>query len=243
MITAAFVLMFLCLSTLRRERRLLWATAVVGAGLFLLGALSDLADEFFKVPDIMKHWVENFLLATGALVMTIAGSFLLPRLLAEASVDPLTGLLNRRSIERALHRELTRAARHHLPLAVVFVDVDGLSTINNTHGHRAGDAALRLVATCLKIGLRPYDAAGRWGGDEFVVLLPQTDEAGATAVVHRLKAVDTALATALNFPVGVSCGVAVYPADGVSAEELLAAADHRMYVEKERHRQPAGPSP
>lgn len=243
MITAAFVLMFLCLSAFRRERRLPWATAVGGAALFLLGALSDLADEFFKVPDVMKHWVENFLLASGALVMTTAGSFLLSRLLAEASVDPLTGLLNRRSIERALHRELARAARHNLPLAVVFADVNGLSAINNTYGHRAGDAALRLVATCLKIGLRPYDAAGRWGGDEFVVLLPQTDEAGAAAVVHRLKDADTALATVLNFPVGVSCGAAVYPADGVSAEELLAAADRRMYEEKGRHRQLAGPSP
>jgi diguanylate cyclase (GGDEF)-like protein len=126
-------------------------------------------------------------------------------------------------------------------LAVLFGDLDGLKDINDVHGHGAGDAALRLVAGCLRANLRETDAAGRWGGDEFLVVLPHTDAAGAEAVMRRLEASCAALPAVLGFPLVVSCGAACYPQDGARTEDLLAAADRRMYEAKRRGRD--GPAP
>ncbi|MGQ9531750.1 MAG: GGDEF domain-containing protein [Desulfotomaculales bacterium] len=230
---AAYFLAFVWAVALRRERRAL-VLLTVGGALYFLGALCGLLDEFFRVPDLLKRCVENLLLAAGAVAIIGGVRLLLPYLLAEATTDPLTGLLNRRGVERALRRELARARRHGLPLAVLFGDLDGLKDINDAHGHRAGDAALRLVAGCLRANLRETDAAGRWGGDEFLVVLPHTDAAGAEAVMRRLKASCAALSAVLDFPVEVSCGAACCPEDGTQVEELLAAADRRMYQAKRR---------
>ena len=104
-----------------------------------------------------------------------------------ARTDPLTGLLNRRALEELLDMELERATRADRPLSVIVGDLDSFAAVNERHGHAAGDSALQLVAAdCLK-WKRRIDQAARIGGEEFALLLPETDERGAFIVAERLR--------------------------------------------------------
>jgi diguanylate cyclase (GGDEF)-like protein len=156
---------------------------------------------------------------------------------ARARTDGLTGVLNRGAIEEALDAELTRARRTGLPLAVLVVDLDGFKHVNDRHGHLAGDRVLQEVAALLAGGVREGDHVGRYGGDEFLVVLPDADERGARAVIARIRAA-TAVARvpveseAEPLPIRFSIGHAVYPDGGSSHDELIAAADEAMYAAK-----------
>jgi diguanylate cyclase (GGDEF)-like protein len=105
-----------------------------------------------------------------------------------ATTDPLTGLPNRRELDRVLHAEGSRAARSGGDLCVAFVDLDGFKAVNDRGGHRAGDALLATVAADWAVALRPYDLLARHGGDEFVLVLPDCTPEGARRVVERLRA-------------------------------------------------------
>lgn len=137
--------------------------------------------------------------------------------------DPLTGLSNRWALERDIARELGRADRHDHRLAVVAVDVDGLKWVNDTEGHAAGDRLLCDLAEAMRSSLRRGDVAYRIGGDEFVMLLTETDSERDTGaperVVERMQA-----AGAPPF----SWGAATYPGDGQTAEQLMRVADQRL---------------
>jgi diguanylate cyclase (GGDEF)-like protein len=126
--------------------------------------------------------------------------------------DPLTELYNRRFIEPALDRARAAARRYNRPFSLILLDLDNLKTINDTHGHPAGDKAIRQLADALRKTLRAADLAGRWGGDEFIVILPETDAAGAQRLVERLKQ--------QAGPVAFTVGIATLPCD-----DLLVAAD------------------
>jgi diguanylate cyclase (GGDEF)-like protein/PAS domain S-box-containing protein len=150
-----------------------------------------------------------------------------------ADTDPLTGLLNRQSFRQRLEEEFRRAARYRLPLALVMLDLDQFKSFNQTFGHPAGDEALRTVARVLKQSARATDVVARDGGQEFAVLLTNTDPDGAMSSAERFrKAIETA-PWALQ-PVTVSVGVASYCHDMAKAPVLLAAA------EKARDRAKAG---
>ena len=171
------------------------------------------------------------ILANHAAV-SIFNARLIERLAATARTDPLTGLANRRAFEQALEHRL--AADTGDTFAVLMLDVDGLKQVNDARGHAAGDAVLRRVASVLSSDLRQADLATRWGGDEFVLLMPGVDQVGALSLARRIGG------TLLNpdHPAGaisVSIGTAAFPADGTTPVSLLAAADRSMYVEK-RHR-------
>ncbi|MBD0330803.1 MAG: diguanylate cyclase [Thermoleophilia bacterium] len=153
----------------------------------------------------------------------------------QALVDALTGLANRRRAEEALARELARADRYATPVSIVLADLDDFKAVNDGHGHEAGDEVLRACAAVLAAGVRAVDLPARWGGEEFLLLLPDTDAAGAAAVAERLRA---ALAsTRMLLPdgavarVAASFGVASFPPAG-SREELLAGADAALYEAK-----------
>jgi diguanylate cyclase (GGDEF)-like protein len=160
-----------------------------------------------------------------------------------SQTDALTGLANRRAFDLRLAEEVSRAVRHNMRLALLLVDVDHFKRYNDRHGHPAGDECLRRVAAVLREhGRRPTDLVARIGGEEFALLLPHQDVAGALALAETcVQAVDTArithLASTLGF-VTVSAGVAVLH-DGIAdASSLLRAADAALYRAKEsgRHR-------
>jgi len=158
------------------------------------------------------------------------------RLETLASTDPLTGLLNHRAFHARLDEEIARAERGGRPLALLLVDLDDFRTINNTHGHQAGDRALVAIAAALRGSLRAGDSAGRYGGDEFAAILPEADLPEALAVAERARAAVAGIA----LPAGdatiratTSLGVAALPRHARTRDELIAAADQAAYAAKD----------
>lgn len=178
---------------------------------------------------------EAAVLLAGQAVVALENARLHRIVEREALVDELTGLANRRQAERVLGIELTRAARFGTPLAVALIDLDDFKGVNDVYGHQAGDAVLRELADVLGAGLRQFDVAARWGGEEFLVVLPGTDAVGATRVAERLRA--AVAGRAVPTPGGAvlhvtaSVGVASYPACQ-TREEVVAAADEALYEAK-----------
>ena len=155
------------------------------------------------------------------------------RLTDAARTDPLTGLLNRRAFEEIFGVELARALRSDRPLSVVVGDLDGFKLVNDRLGHHEGDAALQTLAAEMEKWKRRIDVAARIGGEEFALLLPETDERGAFLVAERLRrAVHRAFGEA-PVPLTISFGVATYPEHGDEADLLLRAADQALYAAKD----------
>ena len=160
--------------------------------------------------------------------------------------DPLTGLWNYRYLHESLRREVERASRFGRMLTVGVLDLDHFKEVNDTYGHAAGDAVLVEFARRLRAGLREVDLAFRQGGEEFVVLLPETDAYGGAIVAERLGAAirdipvpigphrtEAGAETAVqDIPISVSIGIAVYPEHGSTAQQVLDAADAALYAAK-----------
>ena len=162
-------------------------------------------------------------------------------------LDDHTGLYNSRHLKRQLDQEVVRATRFGHPVSLIFFDLDRFKQINDTRGHQSGSRALYEVGQLLQRTLRATDAAVRYGGDEFVVLLPETSRDQALEVAGRLRdemASTLFLSDQPQGPVRItaSFGVASFPDDGKSPEELLRAADEAMYRVKERSRDGVEPA-
>lgn len=163
-----------------------------------------------------------------------------------ATHDPLTGVSNRALFFDRLRQGLLLAARRSTGLGVVNLDMDGLKPINDRYGHRAGDAAIREVATRLRRVCRQSDTVARLGGDEFgVVLQDITDRA---AVEHQARRISAEIDAPFKFedqalPLGASLGIAVFPEDGVEAPVLVEKADRDMYAAKRARKAAAGAAP
>jgi diguanylate cyclase (GGDEF)-like protein len=150
--------------------------------------------------------------------------------------DPLTGLANRRQLERELEREFAAACRGRSLIAVIF-DLDDFKRYNDTYGHLAGDRALRAFARSLEHETRAMNFAARYGGDEFVALLAGTDLHGAQTFVERVRIrFDASVATLGNGPITISAGLAPHQTGMASPEALLRAADANLYSAKDRTR-------
>lgn len=155
----------------------------------------------------------------------------LSRLRRMAGTDELTGLPNRRVFREALEREVARLSRGGQPFAVIMLDLDGLKQINDTLGHQAGDRAILETGEALSESLRATDLPARLGGDEMVVLLPETDRAGAERAANRIRrAIERRVVDGVRLRVSV--GVAVADRLGASGEELIGLADMRLYRDK-----------
>jgi diguanylate cyclase (GGDEF)-like protein len=147
-----------------------------------------------------------------------------------ARTDALTGLLNRRAFTERLHDEVARATRYGTPLSLLLLDLDGLKRFNDRAGHHAGDEALQALARSLRVGSRAADQGARWGGDEFMVLAPETREAEALELAERIRA---AVASSSQTGVTASIGVATLePGMPATAEALELAADAAVYEAK-----------
>lgn len=157
----------------------------------------------------------------------------------QATHDPLTGVFNRGGILNILKRELSRARRDGQPVGVIMADLDHFKRINDMHGHLAGDVVLREAVQRMASCVRAYDSVGRYGGEEFVVIVPAADAMGTVALAERIRVcVD---ASPVKMPAGavgitLSLGVAVSGAQASDAQVLLCAADAALYRAKERGR-------
>jgi len=166
------------------------------------------------------------------------------QLVAQSRIDTKTGLLNASTWEREATVEIARAVRTGSPLALALVDIDHFKTVNDTYGHLVGDKALRAVTDGLRGQLRSYDLAGRFGGEEFVILLPQTHEYDALTVAERLRAhiaamtipVDDADPAGRSVTLTISVGVAALDGERRELTDMLAAADSALYYAKETGR-------
>jgi len=153
------------------------------------------------------------------------------KLQLSAVTDPLTGLYNRRLFTESFEKELNRARRYTHPLSIVMLDLHRFKEVNDKYGHPRGDEVLRAVASTLQKALRTSDSAFRIGGDEFVLLLPQTDTAQALGISRRVETVFAEVLNPLQLDISVTMdhGVGTYPQDGEQPDQLVRVADERLY--------------
>jgi diguanylate cyclase (GGDEF)-like protein len=153
-----------------------------------------------------------------------------------ADIDLVTGVHNHRYLQERLRQEVARSARSHSPLAILMMDLDKFKPVNDRHGHADGDRVLHNIGATILGETRTSDIVARYGGDEFVVVMPDTDVAQAELVAGRVVRAITGrrheLSDGSHVTVGVSAGLATYPADGLTSAQLLLAADGAMYVAK-----------
>ena len=209
-------------------------TALIAAFLFVIEAVALGAIAPGSVgPEML--WL-LFLIASAAAFAAASQLRLLEALVEQAIRDPLTGCLRREGGAELLDMQFLLAVRENTPLTVLFADIDRFKSVNDAFGHEAGDHVLAEVARSLAAIARESDVMIRWGGEEFVVVLPHTNSTDAVTLIRRLRA--QGLGTLPDGrPVTVSIGVAEYRADAVdSTQELVALADRRMYLAKEAGR-------
>jgi len=154
-----------------------------------------------------------------------------------ALTDPLTGAANRRSLLARIDYEIARHARSRRSFALLMLDLDGFKLLNDRFGHPAGDDLLREVAAALARVIRDQDTVARVGGDEFCILAPETDEAGAERLIGRVEAA-VARVTAGADSLGAGVGAAVFPRDGKTTERMFQAADQHLLASKRVSREP-----
>jgi len=188
--------------------------------------------EFLGRPVALKTALMDVLASAGLFRVPVIIEYdELKKLQLNAVTDPLTGLYNRRLFSETFEKELNRAHRYGSPLGLVILDLHRFKEVNDKHGHPRGDDVLRAAAATLRKALRTSDSAFRIGGDEFALLLPQTDAAQALALSRRVETVFAEMLLPLQLSVSVSMdhGVATYPQDGEQTDQLIHVADDRLY--------------
>jgi len=186
--------------------------------------------------DMTRVWADNELLllhtVADQLAVAVNHAHLFAQMQQQALTDGLTGCPNRRSFELQLERDLHLATRMRQPLSLIMLDLDNFKHINDQAGHDAGDVALCMLADNLRSELRAVDAAARFGGDEFVVILPQANSEGALLVAERLRKRISEIEVPYFGQVTASLGVATFPVHASSRDTLVVAADRALYCSK-----------
>jgi diguanylate cyclase (GGDEF)-like protein len=197
-----------------------------------------------RTEDPARVWAENelMLLRTVADQLTVAvnQARLFARMEQLALTDELTGCFNRRWFEIQFERDLQMASRISQPLSLIILDLDNFKEINDRAGHETGDLALRLLADSVRANLRAVDTAVRYGGDEFVVILPQANIQGGLIVAERLRSRIEQVEVPGFGRLTASLGLATFPVHGSSRDALLQAADRALYAAKESGRNRIG---
>ncbi|HKZ81347.1 MAG TPA: sensor domain-containing diguanylate cyclase [Pyrinomonadaceae bacterium] len=191
---------------------------------------------FVQSDDCSRVWADNELLllhtVADQLAVAVNQAHMFAQMQQQALTDGLTGCYNRRQFELQLERDLHLATRNRQPLSLIILDLDNFKDINDRAGHEIGDLALRLLADSLRAELRAVDTAARYGGDEFIVILPQANTEGAMIVAERLRARIEQTEVPGFGPVTASFGLATFPAHASSRDTLVVAADRALYNSK-----------
>jgi diguanylate cyclase (GGDEF)-like protein len=203
----------------------------------LLGVLSVIASDESTLNGPRQRLVST---VAEHVALALANLKLEASLRSQSIRDPLTNLFNRRYMEESLEREMRRAIRNRGSVGIIMLDIDHFKTVNDVHGHDAGDAMLRAIGELVQRSIRAEDIACRYGGEEFTLILPDAALQDAAqradalresvkhiAIAHRRQALPT---------VTVSAGVATYPEHGPTADVVLRAADAALYQAKVRGR-------
>lgn len=201
----------------------------------------ELADILGR-PVSLKTALVDFLASTNALRVPILMEYdELKKLQINAATDPLTGLYNRRFFDEYFEKELNRAKRYESHVALMVLDLHQFKEVNDRYGHLRGDQVLQLAATTLRSSMRTSDYAFRIGGDEFALLLPQSDREQAATLGRRVRANFEAAVAPLNIGTAISFdyGLAVHPEDGDQTEVLQHIADQKLYRMKGVRREPS----
>jgi diguanylate cyclase (GGDEF)-like protein len=222
-------------AALRFGRREVATAVVLLSGLAMWGTLRGDGPFVRDTPNASILLLQAFMGMTAVLSLALAAlvsgyAHAEAQLRELAVTDALTGLPNYRRLLDVLRTEIARSDRSDRPFSVLFLDMDGLKRINDEHGHLAGSRAVCRVADILRRSCRKTDTTARFGGDEFVVVLPETDDADARLVADRIS--ERLAAEADKPALSVSAGVAVYPRDGGTPATLLSAADRVLYEAK-----------
>jgi diguanylate cyclase (GGDEF)-like protein len=206
----------------------------IAAALRLLTALPD-SDPLYYYGLPISMVAASILVALGVADRLRAQRVALSEAERRAQTDPLTGVLNRRSLIERLEAACSRARARGLPIALLFIDLDHFKQINDSFGHPAGDACLRAIIDPIHAELRQSDVIGRYGGEEFVVILSSADAAAATPIAQRiLERVAEVRVEGFGAPIRVTCSIGIATSDtlGIWGEPLLAQADAAVYVAK-----------
>jgi diguanylate cyclase (GGDEF)-like protein len=185
--------------------------------------------------------ISRLILMLTASALSLALVMRSQRLLQLATGDVLTGLFNRGYVDDRFSLELSRARRYDKPLTIAVIDADHFKLLNDSHGHPAGDLVLQKIGEILRDSFRQSDTVGRYGGEEFVVILPETDIAAGTRKLEALRELVATTPVRLatrgeSVHVTISVGVASFPGDGEDVAEMFALADDRMFQAKREGR-------
>jgi diguanylate cyclase (GGDEF)-like protein len=242
--TFSFYLLAIVAASLRYDRRIVWLAGalavlqyggVVVAASMAWSAMGDGGQATYGAWDT-GHQVGRLILLVAATMLADAIVRQSSHLRHSSTHDALTGLANREFFAERLGLEAERAQRYGRPLSVAMLDLDRFKAVNDAYGHPAGDRVLRHAAQVMLQAVRRSDLVARIGGEEFVVVFPETDAAAAAGLSERLRdllaATPAPLGDGRTTPLTVTIGVAAAPADGDRLDALLAAADRRLYEGK-----------
>lgn len=189
-----------------------------------------------SIDTVSTQTVESLQIMAHQALLALDTQRQIQTLTRQAYIDVLTGLPNRRALEERLEEELRRSSRYQHIFTVIMIDLNNFKSINDNLGHPAGDRALQQAASCFHRVLRDTDFVARYGGDEFVVILPETTFDVAQGIAHRLReAADACTLESTNPTDGaasISFGMAAYPEQAISASGLITAADQALYRSK-----------
>jgi diguanylate cyclase (GGDEF)-like protein len=229
-----FLIAAIALNSAKEDDRFAFDTALIWvAGLNVVSHL--IASQSARLLDASAGVAElvnaiSYIVLLGATLLDNARLFRQVRTLAIS--DSLTGLANYRHLVDILQSELERSGRTNRPFSILLMDLDGLKKINDRHGHVIGSRALCRVATILQLNSRSIDTAARYGGDEFALVLPETNLSAAQQVVDRIR---QCLEDDEEVPhLSISIGVATFPKSGVTVQQLLEHADRALYAMKDQ---------